>query len=77
MNYIPKEKFLIVNFLFVQFTHIIVIRIFFHYCSLIVDYFNIVTKRVANETKIETPENHNPVLVPTSEFLALVLLGVT
>jgi len=77
VNYILKEKLLIIYFFFIQFIHIIVVRVFFHYCSLIVDYFNIVTKRVANETKIEIPENHNPVLVPTSEFFALVLLGVT
>lgn len=31
----------------------------------------------ASETKIEVAETHNPVLVPISEFLALVLLGVT
>ena len=31
----------------------------------------------ASETKIEVLESHNPVLVPISEFLALVLLGVT
>ena len=40
-------------------------------------YLKIVTNKLANDTRIEVALTHNDVLCPMSEFLALVLLGLT
>ena len=40
-------------------------------------YFKIFTNRLTMDTKIEVAENQRLVLLPTSEFRAFALLGVT
>ena len=40
-------------------------------------YFKIFTNRLTTDTRIEVAENQRLVLLPTSEFRAFALLGVT
>lgn len=40
-------------------------------------YLKTVTNKLAIDTRIEVALTHNDVLCPISEFLALVLLGLT
>jgi hypothetical protein len=78
MNYVLKDKFLIINTTFFYISYIILVQVFFHCHSFTFDiYLSIVNNKFVIESKTETPEIHNPVLTPISEFLALVLLGVT
>ena len=46
-------------------------------CLIANHYFKIFTNRLTMDTKIEVAENQRLVLLPTSEFRAFALLGVT